>query len=492
MTNAASEGLTMWEAGLAILLTPFRWFGIWLANRHWVAFWLGLPTILFLLVFLIFLRLGATVPKTELAEMYKQLATDAVADSNEDSDFRWLQKVSQLTPDDHETMYKMAQSMLKQGDTALGVDLIKRLAPRNDSGYPQAHFWTALRMLDSKEPMSKADLDELRHHLTEASEERELEAEATACLGELAIREGNLQDAAKYFTEATKVNKYWSKMLIPTLLSMGKKDEAIAVAEEAREFFREVTQSDPDDVAARIEWSRYASAIGKFGEAEAALRDAQVRMPGERVDKALSMLFVSRYDQEFPATATGDNALSQADFEEGLGYLEEALRLDPDNAAALSRLPALAELSPDLRSEVKKSLQRALDKQQATSIVHFGIGVIESLEGNPDAAKLHFELASAQGLQTAQLMNNLAWSIAYSEMPPLETALDLANKALAMQPERPEILDTRGHIFAKMGRHIEAIADLEKAIPNLARPEASRKLLRECYEAVTGKATQPN
>jgi regulator of sirC expression with transglutaminase-like and TPR domain len=61
-----------------------------------------------------------------------------------------------------------------------------------------------------------------------------------------------------------------------------------------------------------------------------------------------------------------------------------------------------------------------------------------------------------------------------------------------MQPERPEILDTRGHIFAKMGRHIEAIADLEKAIPNLARPEASRKLLRECYEAVTGKATQPN
>ncbi len=117
--------------------------------------------------------------------------------------------------------------------------------------------------------------------------------------------------------------------------------------------------------------------------------------------------------------------------------------------------------------------------------------MIESLDGNPDAAKLHFEVASAQGLQTAQLMNNLAWSIAYSEMPRLETALELVNRALVMQPGRPEILDTRGHIFAKMGRHTEAIADLERALPNLAQPDASRKLLRDCYEAVTGKAAQP-
>jgi tetratricopeptide (TPR) repeat protein len=272
---------------------------------------------------------------------------------------------------------------------------------------------------------------------------------------------------------------------------MGKKDEAFAAAEEAREFFRGITEADPKNTEARIEWSRYAIAIGKFGEAEAALRAGQKLMPGEEIDKALSMLFVNRFDQKVPATANREIASSQDDFEEGLQYLEEALRLDPDNAAALSRLPALAELSPGLRSEVKQRLQRALDKQQATSIVHFGIGVIESLDGNPDAAKLHFEVASAQGLQTAQLMNNLAWSIAYSEMPRLETALELVNRALVMQPGRPEILDTRGHIFAKMGRHTEAIADLERALPNLAQPDASRKLLRDCYEAVTGKAAQP-
>ena len=108
------------------------------------------------------------------------------------------------------------------------------------------------------------------------------------------------------------------------------------------------------------------------------------------------------------------------------------------------------------------------------------------------AAKLHFELASAQGLQTAQLMNNLAWSIAYSDTPTLDTALELANKALEMQPNRGEILDTRGHIFAKMGRYKEAIADLELAIPQLARPDRARRLLQECYSNLSSQAAPEN
>jgi tetratricopeptide (TPR) repeat protein len=265
-------------------------------------------------------------------------------------------------------------------------------------------------------------------------------------------------------------------------------EKAKAAAEEAREYFRQAVLADPADTESRIEWSRYALAVGNDAEAENALRAGQKLAPNAAINGELSNLYVQRFDQAYLAKKS-DLAAPQEpneDFDpvEGLEFLEEALRLNPNNENAISRLPAIAQVSKELRGDVKQKLQASLDKQHATAITHLGIGVIESLDGNADEARLHFELASAQGLQSAQLMNNLAWTIAFSETPQFETALQFANQALALMPGRPEILDTRGTILAKMGRYKEAIVDLEQAIPKHPRPERARETLRQCYEAI--------
>jgi tetratricopeptide (TPR) repeat protein len=392
-------------------------------------------------------------------------------------------------------MFWLAKSMIDQGDYALGVDLIQRIAPPNAAGYSEAHLWSALRIIESPDDPKNSRHQELRHHLTEAAKAPLLVGEASVLLGDLAMRTGHLEEAVAYYTEARRADIYWTEKLVPALLSLGQKKEARAAADEAREHFRKVVLADANDTQARIQWSRYATAIGDYAEAENALRAGQQLTPGPELDKALSALFVNRFDNKYQSGGDAQEPTTdQPDFATGLKFLEEALRLDPNNAAALTRLPFIAQASAEHRNDVKTKLEGALQNQQASSIVHFGLGVIESLDGNPDAAKLHFELASAQGLQTAQLMNNLAWSIAYSDTPTLDTALELANKALELQPNRAEILDTRGHILAKMGRHKEAIADLERAIPQLPQPDRSRTLLQECYgklsAAVTPNATK--
>lgn len=487
--QAHDEELTFVESALAILQTPFRWLGIWATSRIWQPLLFGLPAIVIAVAFATVLTIGYVLPKSELAKVYKRLASDAINKGNSDEGFRWLQRVSQLTPEDGQSMFWLARSMIEQGDYALGVDLIQRLAPPNASGYPEAHFWSALRILESPADPENSRLPELRHHLTEAAKDPRLVGEASALLGDLAMRTGHPEEAIAHYTEARRTDMRWSSKLVPALLSIGQKKEARTVADEAREHFRKIVLADANNAQARIQWARYATAIGDYAEAEIALRAGQQLTPSPEIDQALSALFVNRFDNKYQNDVGDDPtkpATDNPDFATGLQYLEEALRLDPNNSAALTRLPYLAEASSELRKDVKTRLETALQNQQASSIVHFGLGVIESLDGNPDAAKLHFELASAQGLQTAQLMNNLAWSIAYSEMPPLETALELANKALEMQPNRAEILDTRGHILAKMGKYKEAIADLERAIPQLSQPGRSRALLQECYAKLSG------
>jgi hypothetical protein len=141
-------------------------------------------------------------------------------------------------------MFLLAQSMMKQGDYFLGMDLIQRIAPRNGSGYPDAHYWLALQIFDSPDALAKQQLQELQHHLTEAAKEPRLAGDASAMLGDLAMRSGHPEEAVELYTKARKVDMVWSSKLVPTLLSLGRKKEAIIAAEEAREHFRKVVLDD--------------------------------------------------------------------------------------------------------------------------------------------------------------------------------------------------------------------------------------------------------
>ena len=81
-------------------------------------------------------------------------------------------------------------------------------------------------------------------------------------------------------------------------------------------------------------------------------------------------------------------------------------------------------------------------------------------------------------------MGRPAWSLAYSDPPQLEQALQLANRALERTPERAEFRETRGQILAKLERWEEAIADLEKALARMQDRDELRETLAQAYEAI--------
>ena len=77
-------------------------------------------------------------------------------------------------------------------------------------------------------------------------------------------------------------------------------------------------------------------------------------------------------------------------------------------------------------------------------------------------------LAIDSGFQTAELYNTIAWlDIEFLNADPIET-LGYANRAFAMEPDNPDILDTYGWVLVQAGRPREALPFLERA--NRMRP----------------------
>jgi len=101
-----------------------------------------------------------------------------------------------------------------------------------------------------------------------------------------------------------------------------------------------------------------------------------------------------------------------------------------------------------------------------------------------DAEKLYRTVIEFQP-QNALVLNNLAWVAGRLDRP---DAIVLAERALALAPDNPAILDTLGMLQVEHGEHEKGLANLRKAVdgaPNLA---ALRLNLARAYSRLERKA----
>jgi Flp pilus assembly protein TadD len=106
------------------------------------------------------------------------------------------------------------------------------------------------------------------------------------------------------------------------------------------------------------------------------------------------------------------------------------------------------------------------------------------LEDDFPEALVHLERAHALQPNDPDTLNNLAWALAYQEEPDLERALTLCDQALKLRPRDHRIRETRGQILAKLGRHEDAIVDLESALGRRERDREIHETLAKLYDAL--------
>ena len=99
-----------------------------------------------------------------------------------------------------------------------------------------------------------------------------------------------------------------------------------------------------------------------------------------------------------------------------------------------------------------------------TALAHFALSNILWIIDERDQAKFHLEQAYLLNNDFVIIINNLAWILALEESPDLERALELAATAVSRVPENPRFRDTLGTVLVKLGRHKEAISELQLAL----------------------------
>lgn len=192
--------------------------------------------------------------------------------------------------------------------------------------------------------------------------------------------------------------------------------------------------------------------------------------------EALFRQYVAEAEKKRP-----DSLLVLAAFLASCNRLGEALDLC-DKAAAANCLPEavagvavsalrMAEPTPRERDRVKTWLEGAVrQKPESMALLVAQADLLDALEDYAGSEKVYRQLIEKNPSNILAL-NNLAWLLAVKEGKG-EEALDLANQAVTVAGPNGDLLDTRATVKMALGRHDQAIRDLEEAV--LVMPTASR------------------
>jgi tetratricopeptide (TPR) repeat protein len=448
----------------------------WFLSRRWAALLWGLPAVVVAVALMIVAERARSVTRAELVVHYQSSAVKAEQNGNEPAAALWLKKTVMLEPEAPQHQFRLAVESARRGRLDQAREVLRRIAPPDEQGYPEAHFWIARDMVASQRALTPKFATTLEHHLTAAMRSEQVAGQAHANLGELFLQQRKIDEAIEQF-EAAAEQLPEVRMRLGQLYTMqGEAAKAKSQLQRAVRHFRERAEESREDIRAQLTWAECEMLLDNPGEAERVLRQARAETDDPRYSQALVGLFLLQFDRlrrEQPE-----------DLESALTLLEGAAALGPGDPRLLPRMAQFVQSDAAARQKLRQSLKRVIAAGKPTATAHLALGALAAEEGDLETAGTHFELGLELRPDMLALMNNLAWTLAHAEPPDLDRALQLIEPVYAKAPDSAEVLETRGQILAKLGRWKECIANLEKARPSMPERYRVHETLALAYESI--------
>jgi tetratricopeptide (TPR) repeat protein len=131
-------------------------------------------------------------------------------------------------------------------------------------------------------------------------------------------------------------------------------------------------------------------------------------------------------------------------------------------------------------------LERAGEKNAGNTALLNQLAAVRCLQGQHQAAIELCRQALAKAPEDETALNNLAWLLALKERR-ADEALKHIQSAIDLRGPVPKLLDTRGIVYVTLGRHKEAVDDLEEVVAQ-APSAASFFHLAQAYRATDQRA----
>jgi len=218
----------------------------------------------------------------------------------------------------------------------------------------------------------------------------------------------------------------------------GRGPEAVA----ALETRARIEPNDDGPAAALLE------ELGEPAAAERLLREAVARSKNPQANLVLAR-FLGRRGRA----------------REALELCENAWKTCPPEAVSRTCLVVLdtAKAADDQRRRVVGWLEEAIRKTPSNTLLLFDLANLLIFRGDYPGAEALLRRIIALKPGSSGSLNNLAWLLAVRGEK-LDEALNLVNRAIALEGSAPGLLDTRGLVYLALGRSEPALKDLTEAV----------------------------
>jgi putative PEP-CTERM system TPR-repeat lipoprotein len=301
-------------------------------------------------------------------------------------------------------------------------------------------------------------------------------------LGQTQLLAGEVQQSAVTFRKLASVKPADAQVQ----LNLAEAEVAAKDFAGAERALRRALELDAEFAAARRGLAMLALRDNRAQDAIAIARDMQKRKPKDALGFAVEG-DIEAHRKNWPEAAKAYQLASQLS-----GSSEAALKLHTVLRAA------------NKADEADRMAAGWEKKRPKDPVLRFYLGDVATQKADYPAAEAHYRAVLETQPKNALVMNNLAWLMHKQGKP---GALEMAEKANAMLPNRAPILDTLATVQAAAGKLPEAIDSQKRAIAgapqdpslklNLARhliaagkKDEARKELRALSELGSGFRSQ--
>jgi tetratricopeptide (TPR) repeat protein len=168
-----------------------------------------------------------------------------------------------------------------------------------------------------------------------------------------------------------------------------------------------------------------------------------------------------------------------------MNLLQKALQVAPNNPRVLQEVADIVLRTTNNENEEIQQVRTTLVQGTNSGFAHFVLGTAALLNEDSEVATRELEMAAAQLPNSGAVLNNLAVSMAAKDAKLLPKALAIVNKAIEITPEvSAHFHETRGQILFRLGKYIDAIPDLERALKVEDLVVQAHGSLADCYAKI--------
>ena len=372
-----------------------------------------------------------------------------------------------------EYAYKIALSLAQRGRKDEAVALLAAIAPADRAGYAPAHLFLARALLETGGSTPRL-LHGAEAHLQKVLTLDPKSDDARLLLGQIYARFGQWEDVRKQLSDAVSAKPEAALLLANAHQALGDDRAARTWATRAAKHFGErVEQSAGNVPSERLAWAEALVVLQDYEQAFTLLEAGYRKSSDPGYRSALGQL----------CAAWSDNLGREKPLEvaERLRLVQQGLRYAPANRSLLQTLAALSSLQGAEGDAARATVNQTLASGNNVAILHFCLGGLAWERGDLEKARFHYDAAYAGSPEAPDIANNLASVLADGEKPDLPRALAVIQPLVDRFPDHPYYRDTRGQILLRLGRHREAIQDLESALAQLDDPRPTHLALARAY-----------